>query len=195
MPSEAKAGGPGVATEFLRLDSVWLRQQSICLQGGRPGFNPWVRKIPWRRKWQPTLVLLPGKSHGQRSLVGCSPWGHKLSDTTERLHLHFLLLGATATLSLCSLFVLLAWKSVESFSGNFCSQRKGLHSFSLLNFRAVCWGSYHFTVGDSSSQLHWKLPGSWGGAFLYPSQSQELALFSTGALGSVKAYIERLEHR
>ena len=50
-------------------------------------FNPWVGKIPWRRKWQPTLVLLPGKSHGQRSLVGYSPWGHKESDTTEWLYL------------------------------------------------------------------------------------------------------------
>ena len=42
-----------------------------------------------RRQWQPTPVLLPGKSHGQRSLVGCSPWGRKESDTTERLHFHF----------------------------------------------------------------------------------------------------------
>jgi len=42
----------------------------------------------WRR-WHPTPVLLPGKSHGQRSLVGCSPWGHKESDTTERLPFHF----------------------------------------------------------------------------------------------------------
>ena len=42
-----------------------------------------------RRKWQPTPVFLPGKSHGQRSLVGYSPWGHKESDTTERLHFHF----------------------------------------------------------------------------------------------------------
>ena len=42
-----------------------------------------------RRQWHPTPVLLPGKSHGQRSLVGCSPWGHKESDTTERLHFHF----------------------------------------------------------------------------------------------------------
>ena len=40
-------------------------------------------KIPWKRKWQPSPVLLPGKSHGQRSLVGFSPWGHKESDTTE----------------------------------------------------------------------------------------------------------------
>ena len=43
----------------------------------------------WRRKWQPTPVLSPGTSHGRRSLVGCSPWGCKASDTTERLHLHF----------------------------------------------------------------------------------------------------------
>ena len=42
-----------------------------------------------RRQWQPTPVLLPGKSHGRRSLVGCSPWGRKESDTTERLHLLF----------------------------------------------------------------------------------------------------------
>ena len=44
---------------------------------------------PQRRQWQPTPVLLPGKSCGRRSLVGCSPWGRKESDTTERLHFHF----------------------------------------------------------------------------------------------------------
>ena len=43
----------------------------------------------WRRQWHPTSVLLPRKSHGQRSLVGCSPWGRYESDTTERLHFHF----------------------------------------------------------------------------------------------------------
>ena len=43
----------------------------------------------WRRNWQPTPVLLPGKSHGQRSLVGYSPWGRKELDMTERLHCHF----------------------------------------------------------------------------------------------------------
>ena len=40
-------------------------------------FNPWLRKVPWRRKWQPTPVFLPGEAHGQRSLMGYSPWGHK----------------------------------------------------------------------------------------------------------------------
>ena len=43
----------------------------------RPGFNPWVQKIPQRREWKPTPISLPGKSHGQRSLVGYSPQGHK----------------------------------------------------------------------------------------------------------------------
>ena len=45
----------------------------------------------WRRQWHPTPVLWPGKSHGQRSLVGYSPWGHKESDLTEQLHFYFLL--------------------------------------------------------------------------------------------------------
>ena len=58
----------------------------VCLQCGRPGFDSWVEKIPWRRKWKPTPVLLPGESHGQRSLVGCSTWVHKESDTTELLN-------------------------------------------------------------------------------------------------------------
>ena len=49
----------------------------------RLGFNPWVRKIPWRTARQPTPVFLPGESHGQKSLMGYSPWGHKESDTTE----------------------------------------------------------------------------------------------------------------
>ena len=45
--------------------------------------DPWVGKILWRKKWQPTPVFLPGKSHGQRSLVGYSPWGSKESDMPE----------------------------------------------------------------------------------------------------------------
>ena len=57
-----------------------------CRRHKRRGFDPRVRKIPWRRKWQPT----PGKFHGQRSLAGYSPWGHKGQDTTEQLspHIH-----------------------------------------------------------------------------------------------------------
>ena len=63
--------------------------KSICLEWGRPRFDPWVGKIPWRRKQQTTPVLLPGKSHGRRSLVAYSPWGCKESAMTERIHFHF----------------------------------------------------------------------------------------------------------
>jgi len=58
----------------------------IRLQCGRPSFNPWVRKIPWRRAWQPTPVFLPGELE-QRSLADYSPWDHKELDTTEQLTL------------------------------------------------------------------------------------------------------------
>ena len=56
----------------------------------RHQFDPWVRKTPWRRKWQSTPVLLPGESHGQRSLVGCSPQGCKELDTnwSDFTHMH-----------------------------------------------------------------------------------------------------------
>ena len=60
----------------------------VCLQCGRPRFDPWVRKMPWRRKWQLIPVLLPGESHGWKSLVGCNPWCHIESDRAEPLHLH-----------------------------------------------------------------------------------------------------------
>ena len=78
-----------ISETLLDFNPWWLRWQSICLRCRRPRFDPWVGKIPWRRKWQSTPVLLPGKSHGQRSLVGYSPWGCKESDTTEWLHFHF----------------------------------------------------------------------------------------------------------
>ena len=59
----------------------------LCRRCRRHGFNPWVGKIPWRRAWQPTPVFLSGRSHGPRSLAGCSPWGRKELDTTEGLSL------------------------------------------------------------------------------------------------------------
>ena len=55
----------------------------MCLPSRRCGFDPWVRKIPWRRAWQPTTVFLPGESHGQRCWVSYCPYGHKELDTNE----------------------------------------------------------------------------------------------------------------
>ena len=82
-----------------RTRGALIHKQSICqgVPGGvvvknspagagvvkRPGFHPWVGKIPWSGAWQPAPVFWPGESHGQRSLVGCSTRGHTKSDTTE----------------------------------------------------------------------------------------------------------------
>ena len=67
---------------------------SAC-NAGDYGSIPVLGRFPWRRKWQPTPVFLPGESHGWRSPVGSSPRGHKELDTTERLHFHFQLCGAS----------------------------------------------------------------------------------------------------
>ena len=60
----------------LRLPRCLSCKEPTC-QCRRPRFNPWVGKIPWRRKWHPIPVLLPGKSHEHRNLASCSPWGAK----------------------------------------------------------------------------------------------------------------------
>ena len=79
-------GSETVATCFCFLSG--LKQggsdgKASAYSAGDPGLIPWVGKIPWRRQWHPTPVLLPRESHGWRSLVGYSPWGCKESDTTE----------------------------------------------------------------------------------------------------------------
>ena len=69
----------------------WPSSKEPACQGRicrRHGLNPWVGKIPCRRKWQPTPVFLPGKSHRQRSLVGNSLWDHAGSDMSKRLSMH-----------------------------------------------------------------------------------------------------------
>ena len=58
--------------------SLYVGRKEWFTQYLSPGFKPWVRKILWRRAWKPTPVFLPGESHGQRSLVGYSSWGHKV---------------------------------------------------------------------------------------------------------------------
>ena len=71
-----------------RVGHGWLTELNwIELQCRRRGSHPWVRKIPWNRKWLPTLVFLPGEYHEQRSLVCYSPWSHKESDMNEGLTL------------------------------------------------------------------------------------------------------------
>ena len=103
-----------------------------CLQCGRPGFEPWVGRISWRREWLPTPVFLPGGFHGQRSLAGYSPWGLKESDVTEQLTLlHFATLvnnsiWETAFIACCD-YLPLPWSLVESIGPHW-------HHWGLLGF-------------------------------------------------------------
>ena len=71
------------ATYLLTQLPKWLSGKESACQYRRCRFDLWVRKMPWRNKWQPTPVFLPEKSLGERSLLGYSPWGHKESDKTE----------------------------------------------------------------------------------------------------------------
>ena len=75
-----------ISVEFIRY------KKKILFQSGLSNIHQKIKAslcLIGRRQWHPTPVLLSGKSHGWRSLVGCSSWGHKESDTTERLHFHF----------------------------------------------------------------------------------------------------------
>ena len=110
----------------------------------RLGFDPWVRKFPWRSKWQPTPVILPGKSRGQRSLVGYSPWGRKESDTTERLHF----------LSLKLLLTVAMMKSLQKGAETYASF--GWKSEKVFSQRLKC---NEEVVSDSSEkEMGWYLP-------------------------------------
>ena len=80
--------------------SSWLNVKEPTCQCRRCGFYPWVWKIPRMSKWQPTPVFLPGKSHGQKTLAGCSP-GVAESDTTEHLSMHFQFSSVQSCLTLC----------------------------------------------------------------------------------------------
>ena len=113
-----------------------------CRRHKRHGFNPWVRKIPWRRKWQPTPVFLPGKSRRQRSLVGYSPWGHTESDLTEQAHVH----------ALGMLRVLLPLASALLFSCSVVSN--SLQPYKLQHARLPC-PSPSFGACTNSGPLSW----------------------------------------
>ena len=122
----------------------WLSWWRICLQYQRPKFNPWVRKIPWRGKWQPTPVLLPG-------LVGYSPWCHKESDMTEwltcvRAHTHTH--GHTHTHTHTHTVSEIAPRHLYGF-GSWGSTLKALMKFSFGDFGTILQYLWDFYLGQS----------------------------------------------
>ena len=82
----------------------WFSGKESACQCRRHGFYPWVGKIPWRRKWQPTPVFLLGKFHGQSSLADSRPWIHKESDTTEHARMHAASYRSTSPCCQCAEF-------------------------------------------------------------------------------------------
>ena len=109
----------------------WLGSKKSACQCRRCGFNPWVRKIPWSRKWQPTLIFLPGKSHGQRSLASYSPWGLKEPDMTQRLSTRS---NLQSQLGLRTWHLRILWPEVKSAQG-FCRERVvSFHNGCFLEF-------------------------------------------------------------
>ena len=104
-PQNLSSGPPNVICICPLIDN-WLNKYSTPFPGDsvvkNPPANeldPWAGKIPWKRKWQPTPIFWPGKSHGQRSLVGYSTWGHKELDTIYWLttHMHIGKQGLSCT--------------------------------------------------------------------------------------------------
>ena len=100
-----------------------------CRRCKRLGFYPWLRKMPWSRKWQPTPVFLLGKFHGQRSLADYSPWCHKEMDMTECAHTH------THTYSHKGL------KTVVWFLAVICLLKFWFTSISSYSGQGKCFGS------------------------------------------------------
>ena len=126
----------------------WLSGKKTC-QCRRHVFDPWVRKIPWRKKWQPTPVLLPGEFHGQRNLEGYSPWDYKESDMTvwlthfQRLEKYFPLMSSIAFIKIYKLSV--GTRSQTNFL--FCSLLDTLQIFTdlllleLIIIAIITWDS------------------------------------------------------
>ena len=115
---------------------------------GDSGFDPWVWKISWRREWQPTTVFLPGESHGQRILEGCSPRGRKESDTTEATEY------AHAHRILVAVWDLVPWPGIKPRppalgAQNLATEPPGSHSIEFLKN----------SLGDSNRHLELKIPG------------------------------------
>ena len=78
FPPFIGASPPQLPGKVCQEDKFSAASQTWRLPRWHSGFDPWVGKMPWRRKWQPTPVFLPGEFHGQKSLVDYSPWGHRI---------------------------------------------------------------------------------------------------------------------
>ena len=127
-----------------------------CRRNRRLRFGPWVRKIPWRRKWQCTPVFLPGKFHGQRNLLCYSSWGHKESDMTEQLNTHIFGYWIKSRVSRHSHRNSLEILTSPTFYPRICSVKKGT-CWGTDTLEDPLWPSSHFASWEQYLQIKGKL--------------------------------------
>ena len=154
---------------------TWLRWWRIHLQCRRPGFSPWVKKVPWRRKWLPTSTFLPREFDGQRNLVGYHPWSHKDSDTTEQL----ILISSFQPLSRVRLYVT-PWTAAHQTSLSITNSETRSDS---------CPSSWwcHPTISSSSVPFSsclqsFSASGSFPMSQLFPSGGQTIGISASAAV-------------
>ena len=160
----------------------WLRGWRTCLQCRRPRFDPWVGKIPWRRKWQPTLVFLPGECHGQRSLVGDGPCDGKGSDTTELLTFSVFShpAGSRLTSHASLSFHFREWVHPGD-RGTFCIPQCSSSLTKLWSY-FLCPGSAWLSPPPQCTQTHRSI--MWLTVLLLPSLATAITLFTLSLMGT-----------
>ena len=115
---------------------MWLSWERICLQWGRPGFDPWVGKIPWRKERPPTLVFCSGESHGLYR-----PWGRKELERLSDLHFHFHFMGCFAR----NKITLYSYIKIVLFPWTFILQNK-THTHTHTHTKSEITKCYNHTV-------------------------------------------------
>ena len=140
--------------------SWWLSGKESTCRCRRHRFDPRVGKILWRRARQPTPVFLPGESHGQRSLVGCSPWGHKESDTTEPVNSNIRALCRICMQLFCETYIFTYFSSV--FVPFCCWFNMSFEHKKLFFFKLYQFHSFMVLMYCIQSMKRVSLPGCHG---------------------------------
>ena len=144
---------------------LWLSWKRIYLQCGRPGFDLWVGKIPWMKAWQSAPVFLPREYHGQKSLVGYSPWGRKESNMIEQL--------ALIVIYLPSAFVVIQINSIAKSLKKYLFVCTGSQVCSYL----IRDGSWAPRIGRTELQFLDPLGSPWALTFVPTVSSFEILRF------------------